>query len=94
MRQDTDERALDGNAAAGTLGAIFPIEMTTVQTTCAHCGNEGIVGTLVAYITAIGTVLRCPTCDGVMLRVVQAKGQYWLDMQGMRAMCIPAPPSA
>jgi hypothetical protein len=32
-----DEHRLDGNAAGGLLGEIFPFEMTTAQVTCANC---------------------------------------------------------
>ena len=32
------ENKLDGNAAAGTLQAIFPFDMTLAQATCTGCG--------------------------------------------------------
>ncbi|HYX50132.1 MAG TPA: DUF6510 family protein [Ktedonobacteraceae bacterium] len=36
----------------------------------------------------MGTVIRCPFCDNVLIRVVQAKGRYWLDMCGVRVLQI------
>jgi hypothetical protein len=74
---------LDGNAAAGALAEIFPVEMTTAQSTCATCGRAGPLGALLLYGGEMGTVLRCPDCDRAQLRLVRARGQYWLDLRGM-----------
>ena len=77
---------LDGNAAAGLLGEIFALEMTRAQCTCAHCGHVAPLGSLVLYGGQMGTILRCPTCQQVQMRVVRVPergGQYWIDMQGM-----------
>ena len=82
------ENKLDGNAAAGTLQEIFPFEMTLAQTTCAGCGATDVIGALAAYMHGMGTVIRCPSCDTVLIRVVQAKGRYWLDMRGVRVLQI------
>src|SRR5215469_17155630 len=38
-RSNMMENKLDGNAAAGTLQAIFPFEMTLAQVTCTSCDN-------------------------------------------------------
>src|SRR5215469_14620334 len=40
---------LDGNAAAGVLGEIFAVEMTSARCTCAHCGHVAPLGSLVLY---------------------------------------------
>lgn len=87
-----DDNKLDGNVAGGILQEIFPFEMTTVEGTCASCGSTYQVGALSVYISAIGTVLRCPSCDNVLIRIVKAKQRYWLDMQGVRALQIVAEP--
>jgi hypothetical protein len=84
------ENKLDGNAAGGILQAIFPFEMTLVQATCTGCGTTGAIGTLAAYIHGMGTTLRCPVCDNVLIRVAQIKGSYWLEMRGVRALQIDA----
>jgi len=34
--------------------------------------------------------MRCPSCDNVLIRAVQAKGKYWLDMRGVRVLQISA----
>lgn len=82
------EQQLDGNAAGGVLRAIFPFEMTTVEATCAGCGATGPIGMLAAYMHGMGTILRCPTCDTALIRIVHAKGRYWLDMRGVRVLQI------
>jgi Family of unknown function (DUF6510) len=82
------ENKLDGNAAAGMLQEIFPFEMTLVQATCTGCSATNAIGALAAYIHGMGTVLRCPSCESVLIRVAQVKGRYWLDMQGVRVLQI------
>ena len=84
------ENKLDGNAAAGDLQAIFPFEMTLVQVTCTGCGTTNMIGTTTAYMHGMGTVVRCPECDNVLMRVAQIKGRYLLDMRGVRVMQISA----
>jgi hypothetical protein len=82
------ENKLDGNAAGGILQEIFPFEMTQVQTTCAGCGTTNAIGALAVYMHGMGTVIRCPSCDTVLIRVAQGREHYWLDMQGVRVLQI------
>jgi hypothetical protein len=78
-----DTTALDGNVAAGMLANIFYPEMTIAETSCAHCGAVRQLGELVAYVHAPGVVLRCSSCDAVLLRVMQNRNRIWLDMRGV-----------
>jgi hypothetical protein len=80
------ENKLDGNAAAGILQAIFPFEMTMAQITCTGCGTTMAIGETAAYMHGMGTVLRCPVSDTVLIRVVQVRGHYLLDMRGVRVL--------
>jgi ribosomal protein S27E len=82
------ENKLDGNAAGGILQEIFPFEMTLVQATCAGCGATDVIGALVVYMHGMGTVVRCPSCDTVLIRVAHVKGRYYLDMRGVRVLQI------
>ncbi len=82
------ENKLDGNAAAGSLQEIFPFDMTLVQATCTGCGATAVIGALAAYMHGMGTVVRCPSCDTALIRMVHAKGRYWLDMRGVRVLQI------
>ena len=84
------ENKLDGNAAAGILQEVFPFEMTLVQATCTGCGTTNAIGALAVYMHGMGTIVRCPSCDTVLIRVAQARGRYWLDMRGVRVLQIGA----
>jgi hypothetical protein len=82
---------LDGNAAAGVLAEIFTFDLTSAQCTCAGCGHIAPVGSLQLYGGQMGTVLRCPSCDHIQMRIVSVprdEGQYWLDMRGMALLRI------
>ena len=80
------ENKLDGNAAAGILQAIFPFEMTLAQVTCTGCGATNAIGATAAYMHGMGTVIRCPSCDNVLIRVALVRGHYLLDMRGVRVL--------
>jgi len=85
MEETTDinrELMLDANATAGVLYEIFGVEMTASPTECAHCGNEGEVGALLAFVQGPGIVLRCSTCENVVLRIVQTPEATYLDARG------------
>jgi NAD-dependent SIR2 family protein deacetylase len=80
------ENKLDGNAAAGMLQAIFPFEMTLAQVTCTGCGATNAIGATAAYMHGMGAVIRCPSCDTVLIRVAQVRGHSLLDMRGVRVL--------
>jgi hypothetical protein len=73
---------LDGNAAAGILDEIFATDMTACPVECAHCGQEGPIGTLLAFMCSPGIVLRCPGCEHVIMRIVQTSDAIYLDARG------------
>jgi hypothetical protein len=78
------ESDLDGNAAAGILQAIFPFDMTLAEATCIGCGRHSVLATTAVYRHGMGTIVRCRTCDTVLIRVAEISGRFWLDMRGMR----------
>jgi hypothetical protein len=78
----TQSLMLDGNAAAGILHEIFDLEMTASPTECANCGMEGEIATLQAYMEGPGIILRCPGCQGVILRILQTPEAIYLDARG------------
>jgi hypothetical protein len=85
MEEPTDlnrELMLDANATAGLLYEIFGVEMTAAPTECAHCGNEDEMGELLAFTHGPGVVLRCSTCENVVLRIVQTTEAILLDARG------------
>ena len=76
------ELMLDANATAGLLYEIFGTEMTAAPTECANCGNEDEIGTLLAFVHGPGIILRCSTCENVVLRIVQTPDEIILDARG------------
>ena len=79
-----DELRLDGNAAAGTLGEIFSFEVTTAHYACEGCGRVAHIGEAMAYMTEIGTIVRCPSCDDALIRLAHNRGRRWIDLRGIR----------
>lgn len=73
---------------AGGSGIVPLMAMTLVKATCTGCGATDSIGALAVYMHGIGTVIRCPSCDNVLIRIAHAKGRYWLDMRGVRVLQI------
>jgi uncharacterized protein DUF6510 len=80
------DTALDGNAAAGLLAEIFAFDITVAEAVCAGCGATGQIGSLRAYALEMGAVLRCPSCDSVVIRMSRLSGSSWLDLRGMSSL--------
>ena len=76
------ELMLDANAVAGVLQEIFGTDMTAAPTECANCGQEGEVGTLLAFTQAPGIVLRCPACESIVVRITQTPDAFYIDARG------------
>ena len=79
---------LDGNAAAGLLQQAFGAEMTANPARCAHCGQVSMLGAAMVFGREVGTVLRCPHCQGVVMRIVKRPGDILLDMQGISYLTV------
>jgi len=79
---ESENLVLDGNAVAGLLQAVFGREMTASMAECANCGNLAELGALMAFTQAPGTVLRCPACKEVMLRIVETPKGLIIEARG------------
>ena len=89
---DETQLKLDGNAMAGILQELFVDDVTTARGACASCGAVGDVGQqhLYMYPRSPGAVLRCATCESVLMVVVHARdrvrfalrGLAWLEVNG------------
>ena len=80
---------LDGNAIGGELLELFGVEMTVATGVCRSCGAAGAVAELHVYTRAPGTVVRCPACESVLMRIVRGRDRLWLDLSGVRSLEIP-----
>jgi hypothetical protein len=76
---------LDGNAAAGLLSEVFAAEVTMAVGTCDSCGSAEPVGAVHVYLAA-GTVLRCPHCEAVVMKIVSDGERIWMDLRGLRTL--------
>src|SRR6476659_4291547 len=85
-----DAVRLDGNAAAGLLSEVFVPDLTTARATCANCGTIRAVGALLVYAHGMCTVMRCPGCDAVFLRVARTRTQLCLDATGAKLVVMSA----
>jgi hypothetical protein len=83
---------LDGNAAAGLLAELFTPDLTTAHGRCDNCGAVRSMAETVVYVDAPGLVARCPSCDGVLLRLVERPDCYWLDVRGLSYLRIEKTP--
>lgn len=74
---------LDGNALAGTFADLFGADMTAIPAKCAACGEVNAMGALHAYVRAPGSVLRCPVCGAVMIRIVMTDSATTVELRGV-----------
>ena len=82
---------LDGNTAAGEIGSLLAIDVTVARGACAGCGSVATLAQARMYGPAPGLVLRCSTCESVLLRVVQVADRAWLDLRGLAYLEVAAP---
>ena len=85
---------MDGNAAGGLLGEVFPVEMTSAEVVCAGCGARAPVGAVMVYAHGMGMILRCAGCDTALIRVARTRGRYWLDLRGTSSLRIDGAPAS
>ena len=75
--------ALDGNAIAGALFEHFGHDMTMAEVRCSHCQSTSMMAELRVYMKAPGDVARCPSCDEVVMVIVNVRGVERFDMSHM-----------
>jgi Family of unknown function (DUF6510) len=73
---------VDGNAIGGLLSDVFGRDATDAFGRCSGCGSENFVGALHVY-RAAGVVVRCPSCNAVLMCFVEARDQVWVDLGGL-----------
>jgi hypothetical protein len=88
---DDTQLRLDGNAAAGILREVFVQELSAARGACGSCGTVAQMGSqhLYMYPLSPGAVLRCHSCQNILMVVVHAAGRYRLGMQGLTWLEIP-----
>jgi hypothetical protein len=82
---DTQVR-LDGNAAAGMLREVFADDLSGASGQCAACGITAQIGGQHLYMHPLspGAVLRCQSCENILMVFVHAGGRYRFGLQGLK----------
>jgi hypothetical protein len=83
---DDADATLDGNAIGGLLASVFGAEMTTATGICGSCGAVSLVAELPVYLTEIGTVVRCRSCQSVLMVFVSVRGITCVDLMGLASL--------
>jgi hypothetical protein len=83
---------VDGNAAAGMLSELFTPDLTTARARCAGCNATRAIGALLVYAHGMGMVVRCPSCEGVILRVVKTPTHLWFEATGATSIAVAHSP--
>lgn len=81
---------LDGNAIAGLLNEVFGAELTATQRGCQTCGAVACLGAHRVYRSA-GTVVRCPVCSDLALRLTSLPDRHIVLLAGTWALEVPRP---
>jgi len=89
----SEDIRLDGNEAGGTLSEIFVPEMTAARVTCIGCRRVHPMATLLRYGQEMGLILRCPSCNTAMLRMVRVRERLHVDVSGTSFITVDAVPT-
>ncbi|GAB5901750.1 MULTISPECIES: DUF6510 family protein [Mycobacteriaceae] len=82
---------LDGNALAGLFADTLGIEITAAIGRCRSCHLVFELARAHAFVTAIGSVLRCEHCQGVLAVIVQKPHEVLVNLSGLAHVSIPGP---
>ena len=81
-----EDPALDGNAIGGLLHEVFGAEMTTAVGTCGSCGAVSQVAEFIVYRPGLGTVVRCRSCQSVLMVFVEVREIVCVDLSGLASL--------
>jgi hypothetical protein len=93
-KRKAEAQRVDGNAAGGILSELFVPDLTVARARCAGCGVTQTIGVLHVYAHGMGTVMRCPECSGVVLRIARTPTHVWLDATGASSIAVLVPSSS
>ena len=74
---------LDGNAIGGLLLEVFGRELTAAPTVCGSCGALRPAAELTVYLRGPGTVVRCRSCESVVMVFAAVRGVTCVDVRGL-----------
>jgi uncharacterized protein DUF6510 len=81
-----NDAAVDGNAIGGLLAEVFGTDMTMATATCGSCGAVSVVAELAVYMPGLGTVVRCRSCESVLMVFVSVREVVCVDLMGLASL--------
>jgi hypothetical protein len=84
---------VDGNALAGALSEVFRADMTAAVCCCGRCGDTTTLATEMVY-GAHGAVVRCRSCDDVLITIVGTPDRVVLSFPGVSSVTVERPEPA
>ena len=81
-----DDNTLDGNAIGGLLAEVFGTDMTMATATCGSCGAVSVVAELAVYMPGLGIVVRCRSCDAMLMTFVRVRDVTCVDLMGLASL--------
>lgn len=85
---------LDGNSIGSLLIDVFGTDMTTATSVCGTCNARRPVAELRVYGPAPGTVVRCPSCDAILMVFARVHDVICVDLMGLAEMSEDWPASS
>lgn len=83
---DLPVNRVDGNAAAGPLGEILRLDITTAVGTCRHCATSATLSEAVVERDAEGVIVLCRTCGHTLVTYINRDGRQYLEFAGLLSL--------
>ncbi len=80
---------VDGNALAGPLSEVFDFDVTTASARCDACGATAMLAEAMVYEKPHSFIVRCGSCDAVLMVVLQRADATELDLSGIAWLHVP-----
>jgi hypothetical protein len=77
---------VDGNAAAGPLGEILRLDITTAIGTCRHCSATAALGDAIVERDAEGVIVLCRSCGHTLVTYISRDGRQYLEFAGLLSL--------
>jgi flavoprotein len=77
---------VDGNAAAGPLGEVLRLDVTTAIGTCRHCSTAAALSEAIVERDAEGVIVLCRSCGHTLVTYIKREGRQYLEFAGLLSL--------
>jgi flavoprotein len=77
---------VDGNAAAGPLGEILRLDITTAVGTCRHCSAASPLSEAIVERDAEGVIVLCRSCGHTLVTYISRDGRQYLEFAALLSL--------